>query len=344
MRQIVLFFILFPTIIYSQNNYSFASKKAFKKAQSEMELNHFDAANLLFKAVVKDEPTFSEAYLNMSIIEYSKKDFQKSLDLSQLALDNNKVQHAIYTQVGKSFFMLNNYDSSAYYFQLANLYGANTANDYYNLAKSENNLKNFSSALVNIEKAIEKDNKIADYFVVKGNSNLGSFNYDAAKNDYNKALELNPNQSNLYANLAKVNIETGNSEAALANIKKGLDSADGNEKIAFLLLQGNYLKSNNEIDKAESSFNKAFEIDNNNASVLINQSAIMIKKGDYEKAVEKCTEAIEIDGVMHEAYFNRGIAYEMLKNTEDACSDWEVAFIMGSVKAEEFINSPTCNE
>ena len=47
---------------------------------------------------------------------------------------------------------------------------------------------------------------------------------------------------------------------------------------------------------------------------------------------------------MMEAYFNRGIANEMLRNVEDACSDWEQAFILGSEKAEEYLNSPTCNE
>jgi Flp pilus assembly protein TadD len=91
-------------------------------------------------------------------------------------------------------------------------------------------------------------------------------------------------------------------------------------------------------------FNKAYVLDNKNTVTLINQSVIMIKKGDYENAVKKCSTVIEIDGTQPEAYFNRGIAYEMLKKTDEACSDWEEAFIMGSTQAEEFINSPTCNE
>ena len=45
-----------------------------------------------------------------------------------------------------------------------------------------------------------------------------------------------------------------------------------------------------------------------------------------------------------EAFYNRGIANEMLRNVEAACADWEEAFILGSEKAEKFLNSPTCNE
>jgi hypothetical protein len=34
----------------------------------------------------------------------------------------------------------------------------------------------------------------------------------------------------------------------------------------------------------------------------------------------------------------------MLRNVQDACSDWEQAFILGSEIAEEYLNSATCNE
>ena len=43
-----------------------------------------------------------------------------------------------------------------------------------------------------------------------------------------------------------------------------------------------------------------------------------------------------------EAFFNRGIAKEMLKDLEGACADWEDAFFLGSENAEKYVNSPAC--
>ncbi len=344
MKLVLFLFLLFPIVVFGQNNYSFASKKAFKSAESLMIQGELDKSLIIFKEVVKEEPKFSEAFLNMSKIEFSKENFKNALSFGKKALENNNVEHSIYSQVGKSFFMLKDFDSSSYYLQMANLYGANTANDYYLLSKSENNQKQFTKALKNIEKAIEKDNSNSDYYVVRGNSHFGEQDFERAKLDFEKALVLNPNQANLYANLAGVNIETNDLDAALLNINKGMENSSGDQKLSFLLLKGNYFKQIDELDNAEIAFNDAYSLDNKNTAVLINQSAIMIKKGDYINAVEKCSIAIDLDGALPEAYFNRGIAYEMLKKTNEACSDWEEAFIMGSIKAEEFINSPTCNE
>jgi len=44
-----------------------------------------------------------------------------------------------------------------------------------------------------------------------------------------------------------------------------------------------------------------------------------------------------------EAFFNRGIAKEMLKDLDGACADWHDAFMLGSENAEKYVNSPACS-
>jgi len=344
MRLVLFLFFVFPIVVFSQNDYSFASKKAFKNAETLMITGEIEAALTMFKKIVNDEPTFSEAFLNMSKIEFSKREFENSLIFGKKALENNRVQHSIYSQVGKSFFMLKEYDSSSYYLTLANAYGATTANDYYLLAKSENNQTLYSKSLGHIEEALAKDDSKAEYYYSRANSYLGEGDLSRAKKEYKKSLELNPNQAIVYSKIASINLENNNPEEALLNINKGMENTTEDQKVDFLVLKGNYFIKINEIDKAETSYNDAFDLDNENTAALINQAAILIGKGEYEKAFEKCSTAIELDGTQSEAYFNRGIANEMLKNTMEACSDWEEAFIMGSDKAEEFINSPICND
>lgn len=344
MNKVLLMVFLLPLLVFGQGNYPLAAKKIFKQAQSEYKKGNKQEALKLYESCIQQEPTFSEAYLNMSIIEYSNKEYAKSLDHSKTALKYNKVQSAIYSQVGKSFFMTGDFDSSAYYLDRAIIFGANSESDYYYLASAENKRHNHDKAISQINKSIKTNSSNADYYMVRGDANFGLDDYESAKADYEKALSLNQNNNSIYKSLANVYIKLGESEKAIENIDKGINNAQGEEKINFLILKGNYYHQIGDLENAEKFFNEAFALNNQSSIVLTNQAAVLIDKGEFENAVEKCNSAIDIDPTQTEAYFNRGIANEMLRKTDEACSDWEEAFIMGAVKAEEYLNSPTCNE
>jgi hypothetical protein len=55
-----------------------------------------------------------------------------------------------------------------------------------------------------------------------------------------------------------------------------------------------------------------------------------------------CDKALTLNPEYMEAFFNRGVAKEMLKDLKGACADWEDAFFLGSENAEKYINSPAC--
>jgi len=344
MKKILLMVFLLPLLVIGQRNYPLAAKKIFKQAQEEHKKGKTQEALTLYNSCIKAEPTFSEAYLNMAIIQYNNKEYTKSLTNSKKALKYNKVQSSIYSQIGKSFFMTGDYDSSAYYLDRAIIFGANSENDFYYLASAENKRHNHERAISQINKSIKSNTSNADYYMVRGDANFGLDDFEAAKVDYEKALSLNQNNNSIYKSLANVYVKLGNSEKAIENIDIGINNAQGDEKINFLILKGNYYHQIGDLENAQKYFDEAFALNNQSAIVLTNQAAVLIDKGEFENAVEKCTQAINVDPTQTEAYFNRGIANEMLRKTDEACSDWEEAFIMGAVKAEEYLNSPTCNE
>ena len=335
---------LLPLLVYGQGKYPLSAKKLFKQAQDEYLKGNSEEALNLYTKCINEEPSFCEAYLNMSIIAYKNKSYDKALSYGQTALIYNKVQAPIYSQIGKTHFMLTNYDSCSYYLNLAVLFGATSETDYFYLAISESNQDNYEKTKEFISNSIRLNNTKSEYYTVRGDANFGLADYESAKVDYEKSLALNPKNNSIYKNLANVYIALENPEKALENINKGIASASGDDKVSFLILQGNYYHEKGELDSAEKSFNEAFALNQSNPIVLTNQAAVLIDRSDFEGAIEKCTEAIDLDGSQTEAYFNRGIAYEMLRKTEEACSDWEEAFIMGAIKAEDYLNSPTCNE
>ena len=343
-KNIFLILLFIPFLGFTQNKYSLKSRKTYKQAQESLKNGNNTEAMTLFKQCVSEEPKYIEAFHNMSVIEYGNKNYKSSIGYSQQALNLSKTKAPVYLQLAKSYFMIENYDSSAYYGQIATLLDPNSDEAFYILAKSENNIKKYEKAFNHINKAININPNIADYYNVRGVSNFGLEKYDEALSDFKQVLKLDPNNTSVYKNLANVYIAQNESSKAIEYIDKGILDSKGDEKVQYLILKGNYFRSLGKLDDAQAAYLEAKKISNENPIVLTNLAAIMIDKGEFEGAVENCTKAIELDPTMTEAYFNRGIANEMLRKTDEACSDWEEAFILGAVKAEDYLNSPTCNE
>ncbi len=343
-KHLFLILLFIPFLVVAQNKYSLKSRKIYKQAQESLKNGNQNEAMTLFKQCVSEEPKYIEAFHNMSVIEYGNKNYKQSINYSHQALNINKTKAPVYLQMAKSYFMIENYDSSAYYSQIATVLNPKYDEAFYILSKSENNIKKYEKAFNHINKAIDLNQNVADYYNVRGVANFGLENYDKALSDFEQVLVLDPNNTSVYKNLANVYIAQNKSSKAIEFIDKGILDSEGDEKVQYLILKGNYFRSLGQLDEAQASYLEAKKISNESPIVLTNLAAIMIDKGEFEGAVENCTKAIELDPTMTEAYFNRGIAYEMLRKTEEACSDWEEAFILGAVKAEDYLNSPTCNE
>tara|TARA_B100000586_G_scaffold216950_1_gene163959 strand:- start:513 stop:809 length:297 start_codon:yes stop_codon:yes gene_type:complete len=73
-----------------------------------------------------------------------------------------------------------------------------------------------------------------------------------------------------------------------------------------------------------------------------NIGLIKHQKGDYYGAITNYTKSIEINPNFAYAYFNRGIAKEILEDLNGACADYKIAARMGHIYAQE-IFSDYCN-
>ncbi|MBI2967312.1 MAG: hypothetical protein HYY40_05805, partial [Bacteroidetes bacterium] len=60
---------------------------------------------------------------------------------------------------------------------------------------------------------------------------------------------------------------------------------------------------------------------------------------DYKSAINDCNMAIKINPQYGFAYLNRGIAREMLRYAEEACSDWKKASDLGVVSAKSYLTN-----
>jgi tetratricopeptide (TPR) repeat protein len=344
MRIIALLAFFIPILTIAQVKYAPQSKKLYDKALKEYKAGKTDEALNLFEQCVTIEPRYAEAYLNISLIQYSKKQMGDALKNARNAYNNNKNESAIYDQLGKCYYQAVMYDSAAFCLDKGIEMGQTSEMTFIYAGKSSYQMDDSEKAIEYFNKAITINGSNPVSFNSRGKVYFNTAEYDKAEADFKKAIELNPQSAGLYANLANTLIANNKNEDALTQIEKGMTTASDEEKIQLMILWGNYYHNREDYEKAIETFEEAYALDNTNALILNNQAAVYLDQDKFEQAVQKLDEALDLQPELMEAYFNRGIANEMLRKVEDACSDWEQAFILGSEKAEEYLNSPTCNE
>lgn len=344
MKRLFVILLLLPIFTQAQVKYNSEAKKAYSKGIKEYKNNNIDEALKLFKQCVAIEPVYAEAHLNISSIYYGRDNFEAALASAKSAYANNKFEVSIYSQLGKSYFKTGNSDSAAFFLEKAVELGSKGEFEFLYLGKSQLSIENFDAALLNLDKVISLNDKNIEAYNAKGNVYYQMADYEKAEIEFKNALALDQKSIPVIANLANTSIAQGKNDEALAYLNSGMTSAEGEQKINLLILAGTLHHINKELDLAHDMFQQAYELDNKNVVVLNNQAAVFLDQDKYQSAFDKCNAALEIQPEMMQAYFNRGIANEMLRNVEGACSDWEQAFILGSEIAEEYLNSATCNE
>lgn len=344
MKKFVVLLFLLPFLSFAQKHSSEA-KKLYKSATKAYSDGNVIEALKLFSECVKVDAVYPEAYHNMSLIYYGRKEYDKALDNERIAYHQNKTAVPVLSQLGKCYFMNDMFDSAIVFLDKAINAGDKNEFNHLYLASSYSQTEQYNDAIFHYGRAITFNSENPISYNERGMAYFNIGDYDNAESDFNKTLKLNPSSpAAIYSNLANTMLSKGEPEKALDYINQGIATAEGDEKIQLLILKGNYYFSIGDIDSAEAAFNEAYELDQENPIILTNQATVFMERSEWDLALEKCNMALELDPEMMEAYYNRGITNEMLRNVDDACMDWEQAFILGSEKAEEYLNSATCTE
>ena len=100
---------------------------------------------------------------------------------------------------------------------------------------------------------------------------------------------------------------------------------------------------NEDFEGAVEDFSKALKVKSDYLKAMNNRASAYIKMEEYNKAIQDCNTIIKKDPKYGFAYYNRGIAKEMIRDEEGACNDWVRATQLGVAVAEDYYNS-TCNQ
>ena len=243
-------------------------------------------------------------------------------------------------------------------------------NTFWDLASEAMTNEDYTSALENLNKALELNSRCTECYLFKGYAlaNLGE--YAEADENYSTYISLEPDEPTgyEYRGYLKYAIEEYTSAIAdfseLIKLKPTADAylIRGNLKLQMedffgalddyketLKIDPRYSMAHNNIahiqrlqkkyPNALNSVNQALDLDEKNYTAYFTKAEILFDLKKYDETLENCSSALELFPEFAEALFYQGRAYYRNGKHEDACVSWSKAGQHGHDKAHEFIRT-----
>lgn len=346
MRLIFLIFVLISLKAQSQDlGYSEEVIANYENGILAYQSNDSKTAATLFNQCISADSSCFEAHYNLALIHFEQAKFKQAMASAFNAEKLRPFDARLASLIGRTHYQQSNYPKAEIYLKRALSIGDSNADNLLYLALSLQKQDNFKYALHYFNELLSLYPPKMDYYFNRGLLYTEMEEFENAMNDFEAALGNGIDAlPNIYYHLANTSLKLGEGEQALAYMDEGLNIVDKKEKIALLLLKGTFYRDIGAYETAATHYTAAYELENENPLVLTHQAAVMIDLEKYETAIDKCNAAIALNPNQMEAYFNRGIAHEMIRDVDQACSDWQKAFVLGSQKAIQYLNGPVCNE
>ena len=197
--------------------------------------------------------------------------------------------------------------------------GTMTAWDYLRKGNRAYDAKNYTEAIDNYNKAIEKQPDFADAYNNRGVAYDSLGEYNKAIADYNEAIRLKPDAAVAYNNRGNAHADLGEYDMAIADYNEAIrlkpDYADAYYN------RGNNYNNLGEYDKAIADYNEAIRLNPDTAVAYNNRGSAYNDLGEYDKAIADYNEAIRLNPDTAVAYNNRGYYYAKKGEYDKAIED-----------------------
>ncbi len=294
-------------------------EEALERASLSKGDGHLDAAEALYRFVLKEDPQNAEAQKALHNLQKSMKRAGKG---GQRRKPNSrqKSKHASNPALKK-------------------LSGSSLLQPQQSDAQTIMALYN-SGQLVEAEaKAVKLIRKFPGAFKVYnllGAVRAGLGKFDQAVACYKKSIELNPGFVDAYNNLGVIYRQYGKLEMAVACYRESLEINPDYPEVHNNL--GNALNDLGRFEEAAASYGQALRLQSDYAEAHSNLGNALKGLGQFEEAVASCEQALKINPEYAHAYNNLGGALGGLGRFEEAISSYEQAIRIKPDYADVFNN------
>ncbi len=210
------------------------------------------------------------------------------------------------------------------------------ANSYYLRAQNQLEHQNLRGALYDIERAIEMDGEVPEYFCLRGQIMFKQGAIDAAIVDLDIALKKDSRYQEAYYWKGVIRSSLGENQAAIAEFDRAI-KLDNKSAQAY---NGRALAKFNSGDQrgAMQDYNQAIKINPNFDQAFNNRGLLLYEQGNTKGAIQDFSQAIKINPSFADAYYNRGNIYSDLGDFKLAIDDYSAAIKYNPTFAQAYGN------
>ncbi len=259
-----------------------------KRAKVYIILKMYDEAVGDALRATKIDSTKAEYYVTLADVYFAFNKTRASKETLEYVVKTYPENTDAHLKLGELFFLVKQYEPALKEINSALKVNENIARAYYLKGCVFKEMGDTAKAVSSMQTAIEQDIKYFDAFV-----DLGLL-YSARKNPlafqyFDNALKLKPYNEIVLYDKAKL----------LQDMKRD--------------------------DECIAEYEKILSINKNHTQSLYNLGAVYLdRKKNAEKAIDYFTKAIAVDPKYTEAYFARGVCFEVLKDLQNAKADYNM--------------------
>jgi tetratricopeptide (TPR) repeat protein len=308
---------------------------------SALERKDFNTAVDLFSRSLSGKPGFEKALSNRAVGFTGLKRYNEALNDINLAISSSPENPDHYFNKSLIFAGMGRRDSQNVSLdKCLSLKGTHAFAAYYKGLLSYEDGR-FDEAAGYYTIALKSDPSLIIAYNDRGSAKRALNDLPGAILDYQSAIRADPSHAYLHNNLGSALRLAKQYDRALASFQKALET-DPNYTLA-LVNSGVTNFEKGDLPAARANFDALLKKEPKSSFAYNNLASIAIKEQDYRKAKDLATRAITMDPKNGAAFYNRGIARQMLREEEGCCEDWKKALDLGIQPAKSFINT-ACHE
>ena len=204
---------------------------------------------------------------------------------------------------------------------------AQSAKEYYTSGLIKYNSKRYKEAVGDFSRAIKKNTKFYDAYIMKGQCYERMHENKKALKEYSRILKINPKYVDAYIRRGQLYKKLLETENAIADFSKALEIKS--DPFIMMYRAETYIITK-EWGKAMADFKEVLKKQPNNRHAKLGIVRIYMAEDKLDTAIQEVSAIIKADTNITEAYLLRADIYHQQDKNNLACKDLSQAYRLGS--------------
>jgi tetratricopeptide (TPR) repeat protein len=318
MKKILLFVLVVATIVACSE-----AEQSAEETSVSQEVVKKEDPYAVINAQIKAESNNIELYIERGRIAVEQNNVDLALADLERAKTIDSLNANVWVYAGQLNYLGGSLDlAKANYLRALGLDKANK-NALTELAKLNYQLRDLKEAYRYANDAIRADEQYYLPYYIKGIVLLASGDTAKAVSAMQTSLELNPDFYEGFIHVGAL-YDEAKKDIALDYYNSAISSNMSNPEGYYY--KALFLQNTNRLEEAYEVYDEILNLDSTFTFAYFNQGFICLEYlGDYELGIERFKLAIKYNSEYYDAYYNRGLCYENLKQYTKAEADYKLA-------------------